>query len=120
MPFIPVAIMIGAILYIISTVLTYTTFFSETVPAISRLEKRRGTLEEGVKNEVQLATAMEDQVEQETTYLSKLKVDIGEVKQELKVVKKKPMSLNIWFIRRASCSRAKVKTQSNIKDCRSC
>ncbi len=84
-----VGIMIGAVLYIVSTILKYTTFFSEIVSTINRQEKRQETLAEGVENEEKLGEIMADQVEQEMTYLSKLKVEIGEVKQEFRVAEKK-------------------------------
>ena len=78
-----VAIIFGAVVFIVVTVVKYTTFVSETLPSIGRLKQRRDTLDEGVESEEKLGEMIQNQVEQEMVYLSKLKAEIVELKDEL-------------------------------------
>lgn len=78
-----VAIVFGAVIYIVVTIVKYTTFVAEALPTIGRLKQRRDTLDEGVESEEKLGEMIQNQVEQEEVYLSKLKVEIGELKEAL-------------------------------------
>ena len=78
-----VAIIFGAVIYIVVTIVKYTTFVAEALPAIGRLKQRRDTLDEGVESEEKLGEMIQNQVEQEEIYLSKLKAEIGEAKEAL-------------------------------------